>query len=236
MTRKRPQLECIATTLFDARIIEAEGGDRIELVSNLPMGGTTPSDGLIRSVLSSVAIPVAVMLRPNVTGFYYGEDELVEMREDALRMEALGVRHIVTGILDKEGVADIETMNKILEGTSFTITFHRAIDASKDVKKSIDRMNRYKRITHVLSSLGQGHVIDNLERLEAYQKQLRPKLILGSGVTHHNIRRLYEKALQYDCDLHVGTAIRRHEATQPIEPWAIARLKEAMAEEFSQLG
>ncbi len=98
-------LECIATSLSDAIAIESNGGDRIELVSCLERGGFTPSDGLVRAVLDAVRIPVAVMLRPEQDSFHYSKNQLFVMRRDALRFQELGVRRIVTGILDEDGIA-----------------------------------------------------------------------------------------------------------------------------------
>ena len=107
-------LECIATSLSDAITIESNGGDRIELVSCLERGGFTPSDSLIRAVLESVRIPVAVMLRPEQDSFHYSKHQLSVMRRDALRFQELGVQHVVTGILDEDGIADVATLSTCL--------------------------------------------------------------------------------------------------------------------------
>ena len=139
--KDKPLLECIATSLFDAQAIERAGADRIELVSALPMGGLTPSAGLVQAVLKAVTIPVVVMLRPNYLPFYYRPEDLDEMRRDALLFQSLGVRHVVLGILDEQGVADTEKMERILDGTDFTVTFHRALDDSKDVAQPLARIN-----------------------------------------------------------------------------------------------
>lgn len=223
-----PLLECIATSLFDAQAIERAGADHIELVSALPMGGLTPSAGLVQAVLKAVTIPVVVMLRPNYLPFYYRPEDLDEMRRDALLFQSLGVRHVVLGILDEQGVADTEKMEQILDGTDFTVTFHRALDDSKDVAQSLERINACERITHILTSLGQGHVPANLDRLPWYKAQARPSLILGSGVTRHNVQMLHKHALRYGADIHVGTGIRHKEPQNPVDPFEIALLKEAM--------
>lgn len=223
-----PLLECIATSLFDAQAIERAGADRVELVSALPMGGISPSAGLVQAVLKAVTIPVVVMLRPNFQNFCYREEDLREMRHDALLFQSLGVRHVVLGILDEQGIADTEKMEQILDGTDFTVTFHRAIDTSKDVARSLERINACERITHILTSLGQGHVLDNLDRLPWYKAQARPTLILGSGITRHNVTMLYRHALRYGADIHVGTGIRHKKAQDPVDPFEIALLKEAM--------
>ena len=36
------------------------------------------------------------------------------MRRDALRFQELGVRRVVTGILDEDGIADVTTLSQVL--------------------------------------------------------------------------------------------------------------------------
>lgn len=210
-------LECIATTLTDAKTIEANGGGRIELVSGLSDGGFTPSDGLVRAIQASVKIPVAVMLRTNREDFHYSSDDLAVMRRDALRFHELGVRHIVTGLLDENGVADVEALDKLIAGTDYHVTFHRAIDEASDVAASLDRINLYPRITHILTSLGPGTVEENFAKLGWYAENARPKLILGSGINHRNIKMIADAARSYQSDLHVGTAIRDGRPMNPVD-------------------
>lgn len=214
----RGKLECIATSLADARAIEAAGGGRIELVSALREGGFTPSDGLVRSVLEEIRIPVSVMLRPNKAGFCYSEAELEEMRRDAQRFHELGVQRVVTGILDPEGLADIETLEALLEGTDLQVTFHRAIDETSDIEESLRRINACPRITHLLTSLGPGKLPDNLFRLAWYAEHTRPRLILGSGLDLDNLGNIAEKTHFFDIDLHMGTGLRHGRALQPLDP------------------
>lgn len=210
-------LECIATSLSDAIAIELNGGDRIELVSCLEHGGFTPSDGLVRAVLDAVSIPVAVMLRPEQDSFHYSESQLSVMRRDALRFQELGVRRVVTGILDEDGIADVTTLSRVLEGTDFDVTFHRAIDESSDVAASLVRINKYPRITHILTSLGQGCVDENLDRLPWYLEHARPRLILGSSITHGNVEHIQQSLPSKEIDLHIGTALRFGVASNPVD-------------------
>ncbi|MFA5584932.1 MAG: copper homeostasis protein CutC [Saccharofermentanales bacterium] len=213
-----PTLECIAASLDDALAIMRSGGRRIELVTALAEGGFTPSWGLVRSLGDQITIPVAVMLRPNRPAFYYSANDLKEMRQDILGFQELGVRHLVTGLLDSQGVADIDTLEELLEGTPFTLTFHRAIDESADVEQSLDRINACGRITHLLTSLGRGSVADNLDRLAWYHERSRPRLILGGGITYKNASRVAEAARAYGTDIHLGSAIRHGQAANPVDP------------------
>ena len=218
MDKEAVLFEAIASSLEDARTIEAWGGQRIELVSALSQGGFTPSLGLVKAVLDQVSLPLAVMLRPNKTGFHYSPDHLEEMRRDALLFWEAGVRHLVLGLLDQDGIADIQTLGQLLQGRDFQVTFHRAIDETSDIGRSLERVNACPRISHILTSLGQGKVIDNLDRLAWYRTHARPRLILASGVTHKKAGILAEAARRHQCDVHVGTALRRGKAMNPVDP------------------
>lgn len=229
-------LECIATSLADALAIESNGGDRIELVSCLERGGFTPSDGLVRAVLESVRIPVAVMLRPEQDSFHYTEHQLSVMKRDALRFQDLGVQRIVTGILDENGIADVATLSRVLAGTDFNVTFHRAIDESSDVATSLKRINSYSRITHILTSLGQGTIDENLDRLPWYIEHAYPRLILGGGITHNNIGHIRQALPSENIDLHLGTALRFGKATNPVDPLSLRKIIEIVDHSDTQIG
>lgn len=228
-TKHTPVFECIASSLDDALAIERSGGQRIELVSALSEGGFTPNDGLIRTVLEHVKIPVAVMLRPNKPSFRYGPNELLEMRKDVQRFRQLGIRHLVTGMLDGDGIADIAVLDRLVGDTDMTLTFHRAIDQSSDVDLSLELINQYERITHILTSLGWGAVIDNLDRLAWYAQRSRPKLILASGITLRNAPRIAGAARQYGTDIHLGSALRHGEAGNPVDPFLVETMAGILA-------
>jgi len=51
------------------------GGDRIELCSALPLGGLTPSAGLMAAA-ARMPVPAYAIIRPRAGGFVYSADEL----------------------------------------------------------------------------------------------------------------------------------------------------------------
>ncbi len=223
-----PVFECIATSLDDALVIEQFGGQRIELVSALSEGGFTPNEGLIKAVLDRIKIPVAVMLRPNKASFHYSPNDLREMKNDINRFGQIGVRHIVTGMLDGDGITDIKSLEQLLRDTDVTVTFHRAIDECSDIERSLQRINDCHRITHILTSLGRGSVIDNLDRLEWYAVHSRPRLILAGGITHKNALQIFKAARRLRFDVHLGKAIRHNEAMRLVDPYLVDLMKDIL--------
>lgn len=228
MDERLPLFEGIATSLEDALLIEEGGGQRIELVSALSEGGFTPSLGLVKAVLEKVRIPVAVMIRPNRRDFYYSPQDKEEMKRDARLFWSAGVRHVVLGLLDEEGIADVDGIEEILEGTGLQATFHRAIDESSDIGRSLDRINACHRVSHILTSLGRGQVIDNLDRLPFYRGRARPRLILASGISHKNAAVLGRAANQFGTDIHVGTALRHMDPMRPVDPFLVRTMADIL--------
>ena len=61
-------LEACCTTLEEALSAQSRGAGRIELCTDLSVGGLTPPRDLIREVVASLTIPVNVLIRPVVPG------------------------------------------------------------------------------------------------------------------------------------------------------------------------
>ncbi len=201
-------IEIIATTLDDAKIIEACGADRIELVSALSEGGVTPSYALIKSAVQSVKIPVNVMIRPHAKSFVYTNEELKLMSEDILIAKELGANGVVFGVLSNHNeicIPSLEKLMKICEGID--VTFHRAIDELSDPAAGIEILSEYKQITNVLTSGGKGNIIHNISVIKTMvEKSKHVNIMAGGGLDFHNIKEIMENtnAPQY----HFGTAVR----------------------------
>lgn len=201
-------IELIASSLQDAKRIERGGADRIELVSALSEGGYTPSMGLVTAIIGQIRIPTAVMLRPNRSDFYYDRHEIEILRRDAVYFNQVGVKHVVLGILSPDGLPDIRRMEQVLDGTNLQLTFHRAIDSSVDVIKSVRYLNNYDRVSHILSSGGPGKAMANIATLKQMIELSNKRIIVGSGVDATNIQSLQEALEGLTYDVHAGGAVR----------------------------
>ncbi|MGE6615864.1 copper homeostasis protein CutC [Bacillus mycoides] len=202
-------LEVIATCLEDVKRIEKAGGNRIELISSYTEGGLTPSYAFIKKAVEAVQIPVHVMIRPHAKSFTYTEEEIEMMKEDIVVAQNLGAAGVVLGVLNEQNEVDEEKLVDLLSVVDgINVTYHRAIDDTENPVEAMKVLKKFNKVTHVLTSGGQGNVVDNIPVLAAMQKESEGniQLVVGSGVTKENVKQLLgETGIS---QAHVGTAVR----------------------------
>ncbi|EDP96159.1 CutC family protein [Kordia algicida OT-1] len=122
-------LEICANSYESAINAQKAGAHRIELCSELAVGGITPSYGLLKKVMSDVKIPVHVLIRPRSGDFTYSRSEFDIMKENILLCKELGCAGIVSGILQQDQTIDTERTKELMElAKPMTFTFHRGFD------------------------------------------------------------------------------------------------------------
>jgi copper homeostasis protein len=203
-------IEYIATSVEDAIIIEKSGADRIELVTSLEEGGLTPSYELIKQVAASVNIPVNVMVRPYSHSFIYTTSALELMKRDIYTIGSMGVNGVVLGMLDEAGDIDFLQLEELLQETGdLYVTFHRAIDYSRDPVQSAKQLDTYKEISTILTSGGLGDWPNRLETLLKMKLVCKDtELLIGSGLTKDNILEVHRRV--FTGSYHFGTAVREN--------------------------
>lgn len=217
-------LEIISSSLGDAKESLKGGAQRIELVSALSEGGLTPSDGLIRSVLE-LPIEVAVMLRPLSRSFCYGEDDFIVMSRDLQRMEDIGVQRVVVGALTPQKDVDVDFLKRLFSHRKIKATFHRALDQSRDIYESLEKISEIDNFTHVLSSGGPGSAGENTPVLtKMMEGPLR--VIVASGVDLENITYLIRKFSGKNYDFHLGRAVRGGRVESPVREDLVRKIRE----------
>ncbi|NNE03092.1 MAG: copper homeostasis protein CutC [Eudoraea sp.] len=122
-------VEICANSLQSALYAESGGADRIELCSELGVGGLTPSYGLLKKIKEHIKIPVHVLIRPRSGDFTYSDFEFQIMKEDIALCVELGFDGIVSGVLQKNLEVDWERTEELMKAArSLKFTFHRAFD------------------------------------------------------------------------------------------------------------
>jgi copper homeostasis protein len=127
--RKAYRFELCAESLEAAQAAQAGGADRLELCTELAIGGVTPGRALLADTLKAVSIPVHVLIRPRGGDFVYSEAELALMRRQVEEAKALGAAGVAVGILLLNGQVDVPRTRELVElARPMCVTFHRAFD------------------------------------------------------------------------------------------------------------
>ena len=189
-------IEAAVETLDDALAAVAGGADRLELCADLDAGGTTPARALVADVLARVSVPVLVMIRPRAGGFVYSREELDRMRDDITRAIDLGASGLVLGALDFSGGVDVAaTRGLIASARGRDVTFHRAIDETRDVLASVERLASLG-VARVLSSGAAPTALEGADTLAAMVDRAGDSLrvVAGGGVRAHNVATLVRRS------------------------------------------
>ncbi len=139
---------------------ERAGADRVELCADLVEGGTTPSVGMIESVLAAVErVGVQVMVRARGGDFVYSDDEVRVMSADARAIAALARSSrvpvgIVFGALTADGRVDESALEAIRAAAgTVPVTFHKAFDDAADLFAAYETLAHHG-VVRVLTSGG----------------------------------------------------------------------------------
>jgi copper homeostasis protein len=126
-------LEIIIETLADALAAQAGGATQLDFKSALPIGGLTPSAGMMEQVCKSVDIDALVMIRPHARSFVFSNAEVAVMCGDILRGRKLGAAGFLTGCLTEEGQVDVEAVKALQDAAGdLPLHFHLAWELTSD--------------------------------------------------------------------------------------------------------
>ncbi len=189
-------VEVCANSLESAMNAEKAGVDRIELCSELGVGGVTPSMGLIRLVKERLSIPVHVLVRPRSGHFTYSNTEFEVMLTDIEACKKAGVDGIVSGVLRKDFSVDVERTQKLVEWSgSLHFTFHRAFDWVANPLEALAHLEHIG-VNTILTSGSMNSAEKGLKNLEAWQQQTALTLMAGGGVSPSNAHHFKEIGLK----------------------------------------
>jgi len=189
-------VEVCANSLESAMNAEKAGADRIELCSELAVGGITPSYGLLKSVMERVSIPVNVLIRPRSGDFSFSEMEFGIMQRNIALCVELGVNAIVSGVLHTDLTLDIERTKTLIDlSGALEFTFHRAFDWIPDPFTALEQIEALGATT-ILTSGQQDSAIKGIDLLARLNKKSSLCTIMpGGGVNAENARKFKEKGM-----------------------------------------
>ena len=168
------------------------GAKRIELCSNLEVGGLTPTDEDIVYCVQTLGLRTHVLVRPRAGNFLYSADEMAEIERTVMRCRQLGAAAVVVGFLTPDGKVDLGLTRRIVQlAAPMEVTFHRAFDeALQDPIEALQAVMEAG--CHRLLTSGQAPTAPQgaavIKRLVNHSSCL--KILAGSGVTPDNVRQL----------------------------------------------
>lgn len=181
-------LEICANSFQSALNAQQAGAHRIELCSELSVGGVTPSFGLLKKVIDTLSIPVHVLIRPRSGDFCFSDDEFDIIKNDIKLCKELGFAGIVSGVLNTDNTIDLKRVKELIELTKpLTFTFHRAFDRVPNPFEALNSLIDLG-VDRVLTSGQKGTAEAGIELLIQLNKQTNQKIIIlpGSGINTEN--------------------------------------------------
>ncbi len=182
-------LEICASNIQSAINAEKAGAHRIELCSELAVGGITPSYGFIKQVLELVNIPVFVLIRPRSGNFTYSNDDFEIMKRDIKFCKESGCAGIVSGVLNVDNSIDIERTKELIQlSKPLEFTFHRAFDWTPNPYDSLKELMELN-VDRILTSGQESSAEKGIFVLQQLKKLTngRLKILPGGGINHQNV-------------------------------------------------
>ena len=183
-------LEICANSYQSAKNAQDAGAHRIELCSELSVGGITPSYGLLKEVIDTLSIAVFVLIRPRSGNFTYSEEEFDIMKHDIQLCKNLGCAGIVSGVLNKDNTIDIERTQELIElSKPLEFTFHRAFDCVENPQEALEQLINLG-VERVLTSGLEASAEKGLELLKQLKEHVNGRITIlpGSGINIQNAK------------------------------------------------
>ena len=178
---KVPLFELCVTSLEAALAAESGGADRIELCSQLSIGGITPGFDLMTKTIETLSIPVFVLIRPRAGDFVYSPTEFGEMKRQIEQSKAAGAAGVAIGVLHPDGRVDVEKTRELLElARPMKVTFHRAFDETPDMAEALEDVIRCG-VDCLLTSGGEPDVLTGAKSIAKVRKRAAGRLDVMAG-------------------------------------------------------
>lgn len=191
-------VEICASSIQSALNAQEAGASRIELCSELGVGGITPSHGMLVRVREKLTIPIHVLIRTRSGNFLYSDEEFETMLADIEFCKQIGCDGIVSGVLLPDFRIDLNRTKELIEKSKpMNFTFHRAFDWVPNPKEALQELKEIQ-VNRILTSgqeISAEKGIDCLVDL----KELAGKdltIMPGGGINPDNVQLFQEKGFE----------------------------------------
>lgn len=195
------------------------GAQRVELCSGLPVGGLTPSLGLIRAVRQAwPKLTLHVLIRPREGDFVYTAGELALMEADIILAREAGADGIVAGALTADGGIDAAAVRRLMAASrQLPFTFHRAFDHAASAEEALETLIELG-CARVLTSGQAPRAEDALPVLRRLTRQAAGRIIVmpGGGIGAHNVGKILEATGCSELHASCSRLVRDESAAVPL--------------------
>lgn len=194
MPQQKYTLEVCADSVESAVIAAQAGADRLELCSNLIIGGTTPTQALFSQVRKKCNLRIHVLIRPRFGDFCYTEDEFEIILEEIKAFRSLGADGVVIGTLTPEGELNRKELEKMRQcAGEMWVTLHRAFDMCREPHAALEQAYELG-IDNILTSGQADNCMEGAECIRSLVQQSagRIEIMAGGGVNADVIRKMHE--------------------------------------------
>lgn len=189
---KKYTLEVCVDSVESAMEAAKGGAHRLELCSNLVIGGTTPDQALFEKVREAADIRIHVLIRPRYGDFLYTENEFGIIARNVELYRHLGADGVVVGCLLPDGSLDTERLKVLRElAGPMHMTLHRAFDMCRDPYEALEQ-GKALGIQTILTSGQRGNCMEGRELIAGLVKECgrEMEIMAGGGVDAEVIRQM----------------------------------------------
>ena len=182
------KLEICANSYQSAKNAQIAGAHRIELCSELAVGGITPSYGLLKKVMHELSIDTFVLIRPRSGNFNYSDAEFEIMKNNIQLCKEMGCKGIVSGVLNKDNTIDkMRTKELVSLSRPLSFTFHRGFDWVPNINNGLSDLIDLG-VDRILTSGQHASAKEGIDQLVSLKEKAQNKLIIlpGGGVSATN--------------------------------------------------
>ncbi len=186
------RFEVCANSLQSALAAQKGGADRIELCSQLKVGGVTPSAATIKMTIERLRIPVFILIRPRSGDFFYDDFDMSVMKEDIEIAKKYGAAGVVFGVLLADGNIDVKRTSELVKvARPMQVNFHRAFDRARSPLSALEDVIKTG-ADRILTSGQAKSASSGKTLLKSLVEKASDRIIIiaASGITPENVSEL----------------------------------------------
>lgn len=188
-------LEAVVDNIDSAVKAMEAGANRIELCSNMIIGGTTPTLSLFTEVKKLCNIKLDVVIRPRCGDYHYSANEFKLMLAEIQRFKEAGADGIIIGALQTNGMLDYPQMQRmVLTAGKMNVTLNRAFDVCRDPYQTLKEAGELG-IKRVITSGQKATCLEGIEVIKKLAKDAarnKIDIVINCGIDGSIIRQMYE--------------------------------------------